>query len=74
MNSVFFVAKNNPCDLARGGNLQDLRHGRKINFEATENTKEHKAFVNSVPFVAKSNWQLALAIGNIFTLTTQFVK
>ena len=26
-----------------------------INFEATENTKEHKAFVNSVFFVAKNN-------------------
>ena len=23
-----------------------------------------------MPFVAKSNWQLALAIGNIFTLAT----
>ncbi|MBR3085117.1 MAG: hypothetical protein IKH04_01810 [Kiritimatiellae bacterium] len=41
-----------------------------ISFEATENTKEHKDFVNSVSFVAKSNWQLALAIGNIFTLAT----
>ncbi|MBR3086790.1 MAG: hypothetical protein IKH04_10360, partial [Kiritimatiellae bacterium] len=26
--------------------------------------------MNSVSFVAKSNWQLALAIGNILTLTT----
>ena len=26
-----------------------------VNFEAIENTKEHKDFVNSVPFVAKNN-------------------
>ena len=28
--------------------------------------------MNSVSFVTKSNWQLALAIGNIFTLATFF--